>query len=74
MNFIFSPTFLVLLSKVFFLTIDLLFTIFLIVVFKQVLSMNTIIDDPHDALILKLSAFTLFIVGLSLFLTGIVIL
>jgi hypothetical protein len=74
MNFIFGNMFLVLLSKVFFLTIDLLFTVFLIVVLKQVLSMNTVIDDPHDALSLKLGAFSLFIIGLSLFLTGIVIL
>lgn len=71
---IFSNAFLILLTKVFFLTVDFLFLVFLIVVFRQVLSMNTIVEDTHDSLILKLGAFGLVMIALSLFLTGIVIL
>lgn len=70
----FMANFLTLLSKISFLVIDLLFTLFLIVVFRQVLSMNTIVNDRSDANILKIFAFLLIILSLSLFLTGIVIL
>lgn len=71
---IFSPGFFLLLTKISFLTVDLMFTIFLGVVFRQVVSMNTVVDDTNDSLILKSIIFSLFMLALSLFLTGLVIL
>lgn len=60
--------------KIFFLTCSLLFTLFLLVVFRQVISMNTIINDENDSLTLKLMAFILLSSSISLFLFGLVIL
>ncbi|MEK7160077.1 MAG: DUF5657 family protein [Patescibacteria group bacterium] len=60
--------------KVFFLTCSFLFSIFLLVVFKQVTSMNAIVSDENDSLILKLIAFSLLISSVSLFLAALVIL
>lgn len=60
--------------KVFFLTCSFLFTVFLLVVFKQTTSMNAIINDENDSLILKLIAFILLMGSLSLFLAALVIL
>lgn len=60
--------------KVFFLTCSFLFTVFLLVVFKQVTSMNAIVSDENDSLMLKLIAFILLIGSLSLFLAALVIL
>lgn len=60
--------------KVFFLTCSFLFTVFLLVVFKQVISMNAIVSDENDSLLLKLIAFILLMSSLSLFLTALVIL
>ncbi|OGH06402.1 MAG: hypothetical protein A2171_02310 [Candidatus Levybacteria bacterium RBG_13_35_9] len=60
--------------KVFFLVANLLFTIFLIVVLRQVYSMNTIVHDIHDEFIIKSAAIILLIISLSLFLTALVIL
>lgn len=62
------------LAKVFFLVVTFLFTIFLIVVLRQVISMHTIVNDASDSLILKSLAVILLIVSISLFLTGLVIL
>ena len=62
------------LTKVFFLVVNLLFTIFLIVVVRQVYSMNTIVHDIHDEFIIKSAAVILLIISLSLFLTALVIL
>lgn len=60
--------------KAFFLTCSFLFTVFLLVVFKQTTSMNAIVSDENDSLILKLIAFILLIGSLSLFLAALVIL
>lgn len=60
--------------KVFFLTCSFLFTVFLLIVFKQAVSMNAIVNDENDSLILKLIAFILLIGSLSLFLAALVIL
>lgn len=62
------------LAKVFFLVVDFMFIIFLLVVFKQVSSMNIIISDENDSFILKSFIVTLLIISISLFLTGLVIL
>lgn len=60
--------------KIFFLTCSFLFSLFLLVVFRQVISMNTIINDENDSLTLKLMAFILLGSSISLFLFGLVIL
>jgi hypothetical protein len=62
------------LAKVFFLVVSLLFTIFLVVVLRQVISMQTIINDTNDSFVLKSVALALLIISLSLFLTALVIL
>lgn len=60
--------------KIFFLVCSLLFSLFLIVVFKQVTSMNNLIKDENDSLILKLVALILMTSSVSLFLAALVIL
>ena len=73
-NFLIGPAFTLFLIKISFLAISVLFTVFLIVVIRQVFSMNTIVHDIHDELIIKTTAIILFIISLSLFLTALVIL
>lgn len=60
--------------KVFFLTCSFLFSLFLLVVFRQVISMNSIINDENDSLTLKFVSFSLLVSSVSLFLLGLVIL
>lgn len=60
--------------KVIFLTLNLLFLVFLIVVYKQFNSMNTIVHDLQDSPILKSTIITIILITVSLFLTSIVIL
>lgn len=60
--------------KIFFLACSLLFTIFLLVVLKQVISMNSLVKDENDSFILRFVALGLLISSLSLFLTALVIL
>ena len=74
LTYFFSAGFFILLTKLSFLIISLLLFIFLLVVFKQVLSLNTIIDDGNDSYVIKAGALILIILGLSLFLTALVIL
>nr|MBI5456003.1 hypothetical protein [Candidatus Levybacteria bacterium] len=62
------------LIKIFFLACSLLFTIFLLIVFKQVASMNNLVKDENDSLILKLIALMLLASSFSLFLAALVIL
>lgn len=64
----------ILLAKTSFLIITALSTVFLLVVLRQVLQMNTLINDTHDSILLKLVALVLLISSLSLFLTALVIL
>lgn len=73
-SIILTSGFNLLLAKMTFLIIDLLFVVFLAVIFKQVLSMNMVIEDVNDALIIKLSVFSLLAVAVSLFLISFVIL
>ncbi|PIR79810.1 MAG: hypothetical protein COU25_03520 [Candidatus Levybacteria bacterium CG10_big_fil_rev_8_21_14_0_10_35_13] len=73
-NFLIGPAFTLFLIKIFFLAVSALFIIFLIVVVRQVYSMNTIVHDIHDEFIIKSAAIILFIISLSLFLTALVIL
>lgn len=61
-------------TKVFFLVSSFLFTLFLLVVVRQIISMNAIINDENDSIILKLVAFILLLSSVSLFLTALVIL
>lgn len=68
MNIIFS------LVKTFFLVVNFMFIIFLIVVFKQTVSMSTIVHDSNDSFIIKSIVTILIILSISLFLTALVIL
>lgn len=61
-------------AKVFFLVSSFLFTLFLLVVVRQIISMNAIINDENDSIILKIVAFVLLISSVSLFLAALVIL
>jgi uncharacterized membrane protein len=61
-------------AKVFFLVCSFLFTIFLLVVFRQVISMNAIVSDENDSVILKVLAFGLLASSVSLFFLALVIL
>jgi len=56
------------------LVFDLFFMIFLIVVIKQVFSMNTLVKDENDAGVLKASSIFLLIAAFSLFLISLAIL
>ena len=63
-----------LLIKIGFLVIDFAFIVFLVVVVKQVQTMNTIVNDSNDSSIIKSVALFLLIAGISLFLAALVIL
>jgi hypothetical protein len=60
--------------KIGFLAVDLMFIIFLLVVIKQVFSMNTIVHDINDSAIIKSGSVILFVFALSLFLAALAIL
>ena len=60
--------------KIIFLILDFMLVVFLVIVLKQVFSMNTIVNDSNDSLSLKLGAFILFIIAVSLFVATLVIL
>lgn len=60
--------------KIGFLVFDLFFMIFLIIVIKQVFSMNTLVRDENDAGILKTFSILLIIAAFSLFLVSLAIL
>lgn len=60
--------------KIFFLASSLLFTIFLLIVLKQVSSMNSLVKDENDSVILRFVSFGLFLLSVSLFLAALVIL
>lgn len=71
---LFDANFITLLTKISFLIVGLLFTLFLFVVFRQVSSMNHVVHDSHDSIILNTVALGLAFFGLSLFLIAVVIL
>lgn len=60
--------------KVFFLAVLLLLSIFLVVLLKQIISMNEIVHDTNDSIILRTVSIILLVVSLSLLLTSLVIL
>ncbi|HUD05023.1 MAG TPA: DUF5657 family protein [Patescibacteria group bacterium] len=62
------------LTKVGFLAIDFFFVLFLIVALRQVYAMNEIISGSGNPFAIKLTAFILLLVAVSLFLTALVIL
>ena len=57
-----------------FLTVGVLFIIFLVVVVRQVFSMNEIVSDANDTPIIKSSSILLLIIAISLFVVALVIL
>jgi hypothetical protein len=63
-----------LLIKVGFLALNLFFIVFLIIAARQVFTMNTIINDTSNAMIIKGSVIILLLLSVSLFLTALVIL
>jgi hypothetical protein len=62
------------LAKTGFLAVDFFFVLFLIVAVRQVYAMNEIISGNGNPLVVKLGAVILLFVGISLFLTALVIL
>lgn len=73
-NSLISGDFIGILAKVFFLTCSFLFTIFLLVVFRQVISLDKLVSDENDSVVLKFIAFILLVSSVSLFLIALVIL
>lgn len=62
------------LIKIGFLIVDFAFIIFLMVVLKQVHTMNTIVNDSSDSYTIKSVALFLVVAAISLFLAALVIL
>ena len=62
------------LFKIFFLTLSLFYTIFLLIVLKQVNSMNAVISEEGPSAVLKSVAIINIALSVALFLTGLVIL
>jgi hypothetical protein len=60
--------------KIGFLTADLLFIVFLAIALRQVFSMNKIVDESNSSSFIKTAAILLLVIGISLFLTALVIL
>lgn len=73
-NLLFNINLVFLIVKIFFLVCSFLFSIFLLIVLKQVTSMNSLVKDENDSLILKLIALVLVMSSVSLFLAALVIL
>lgn len=62
------------LFKIFFLTLSLFYTIFLLIVLKQVNSMNAVISEEGPSTVLKTIAIMNIALSVALFLTALVIL
>lgn len=73
-NLLFANNLILALAKVFFLATDLMFFLFLIVVFRQVTLMQALVNVTNDSFILKSIIIALIIGSVSLFLTALVIL
>lgn len=73
-NLLFANNLILVLTKVFFLATDLMFILFLIVVFRQVTLMQALVNVTNDSFILKSIIIALIIGSVSLFLTALVIL
>lgn len=74
LNLIINTNTILSLTKIFFLVVNFMFVIFLIVAYKQTVSMSTIINDSSNSAILKSIIIMLIILSVSLFLTALVIL
>lgn len=73
-NLLFSNNLILALAKVFILATDLMFILFLIVVFRQVTLMQSLVNDINDSFVLKSIIIALIVGSVSLFLTALVIL
>ncbi len=73
-NLLFANNLILMLTKVFFLATDLMFFLFLIVVFRQVTLMQALVNVTNDSFILKSIIIALIVGSVSLFLTALVIL
>lgn len=73
-NSLFGINILLSLTKIFFLVVNFMFIVFLIVVFRQIISMNTLVHEANDSFILRFFAFILIIFSVSLFFAALVIL
>ena len=73
-NLLFANNLILVLTKVFFLATDLMFFLFLIVVFRQVTLMQALVNITNDSFVLKSIIIALIIGSVSLFLTALVIL
>jgi hypothetical protein len=66
---------LILLSiKIFFIAVLSLLSVFLVVLLKQIISMNEIVHDTNDSIILRTVSIILLVISVSLLLTSLVIL
>ncbi len=65
---IFDKNIVLFLSKVIFVILDASLTVYLFIVYKQVASMNNIIEDVNIAIVIKSFAFILLMITISLFL------
>lgn len=73
-NLLFSNNLILALTKVAFLATNLMFILFLIVVYRQVNLMRSIANDTNDSFVLKSIIIILITGAVSLFLTALVIL
>ncbi len=73
-NFLFSNNLILMLAKVFLLAVDFMFILFLIVVFRQVALMQSLVYDVSDSFVLRSMIIILIVGSVSLFLTALVIL
>lgn len=73
-NLFFANNLILALTKVAFLATDLMFIFFLIVVYRQVNLMRSIVNDTNDSFVLKSIIIILITGAVSLFLTALVIL
>lgn len=73
-NLLFSNNLILGLTKVAFLATDFMFILFLIVVYRQVNLMRSIVNDTNDSFVLRSVIIILITGAISLFLTALVIL
>jgi hypothetical protein len=62
------------LIKIGFLSVDFIFIFFLVIMIKQVYSMNHVVNDTKDFLVLKTGSYVIILIAISLLLTALVIL
>jgi hypothetical protein len=62
------------LFKIGFLVVNFIFIVFLLILAKQIRTMNTIVSSANDATVIKSATLLLLVIAISLFLTALVIL